>query len=271
MRFKKWFISPSGKDLESKDPRKSFAPVAGKYLTSAIHARPDSLRALAARIGTVQGTIADIGTGAGHLAYALSEVCDRVTAVDLTPEMLAIVAAEATKRGIENIETLLADAVSMPFETESLAGVATRLAAHHFADPAAFVAECKRVTRPGGWLLIVDTVGPEDPKTQQAVDQFECKRDPSHVHDLAVSEWIKLVESFGYSIDWVDAERKTLELEEWMDRMEVPELIREELREDWAAADGLFREYLNPQPGPPKTFDLWEMALFARLPDPLDA
>ncbi|MBL8069125.1 MAG: class I SAM-dependent methyltransferase [Armatimonadetes bacterium] len=253
--------------MEPRDPRQSFAPVAEKYLTSAPHAKPDALLALAERVGKTPGTVLDVGTGAGHTAYALSRVAEKVIAVDITPEMLAIVSRELEKRGLDNIETCLAAADSLPFENGSMAGVATRLAAHHFPDVEAFVAESQRVTSPGGWLLIVDTIGPEDPQTAVAVDRFEAKRDPSHVHDLSVSEWSAMIESNGYRIEWVDTARKTLELEDWMARMEVPEPIRAELRQELRGSLAGLRTYLNPQPGPPATFDLWEMTLFARLVD----
>ncbi|MFX6728776.1 class I SAM-dependent methyltransferase, partial [Acinetobacter baumannii] len=55
-------------------------------------------------------------------------------ALDPTPEMLAIVEREATRRGLSNIEPVLGTAEDLPFASGSLDGVACRTAAHHFLD-----------------------------------------------------------------------------------------------------------------------------------------
>ncbi|MFM9872471.1 MAG: class I SAM-dependent methyltransferase [Fimbriimonadaceae bacterium] len=249
---------------EPTNPKDSFAPVAEKYLTSAAHAKPDALNALVARIEPTGGLVVDVGTGAGHTAYAFAPKVDRLVAVDITQEMLDIVKREAKTRGLTNITTELAPAEKLPLKSEQATGVVTRLAAHHFDDVAAFVSECARVLEPGGWLLVVDTVGPEDEEIQAELDHIERLRDPSHGHDLAVSEWGALVDANGFSTEWVDVTRKSLDLEDWLERMEVPENRRPTLRELILESEGALRKYLSPTVGPKSAFDLWEMSLFAR-------
>jgi ubiquinone/menaquinone biosynthesis C-methylase UbiE len=251
---------------EPTNPKDSFAPVAEKYLTSAAHAKPDALNALVARIEPTGGLVLDIGTGAGHTAYAFAPKVDRLVAVDITQEMLDIVAREAKSRGFTNVFTELAPAEKLPIKDGTASGVVTRLAAHHFDDVASFVAESARVLEPGGWLLVVDTVGPEDEDIQEELNHIERMRDPSHGHNLAVSEWGALVEGQGFSTEWVDVTRKTLDLEDWLERMDVPENRRPTLRELILESEGSLRKYLSPVVGPRTAFDLWEMTLFARKP-----
>ncbi len=251
---------------EPTNPKDSFAPVAEKYLTSAAHAKPDALNALVARIEPTGGLVLDIGTGAGHTAYAFAPKVDRVVAIDITQEMLDIVERESKAKGFTNVSTELAPAEKLPINDSLAAGVVSRLAAHHFDDVSTFVAEAMRVLAPGGWFLVVDTVGPEDEDIQLELDHIERMRDPSHGHNLAVSEWGALVEANGFSTEWVDVTRKKLDLEDWLERMDVPENRRPTLRELILESEGALRKYLSPVVGPKTAFDLWEMTLFARKP-----
>lgn len=249
---------------EPTNPKDSFAPVAEKYLTSAAHAKPDALNALVARIEPTGGLVLDIGTGAGHTAYAFAPKVDRLVAVDITQEMLDIVSRESKARGLTNVVTELAPAEKLPLNDGLATGVVSRLAAHHFDDVGAFVSEASRVLEPGGWLLIVDTVGPEDKDVQEELDHIERLRDPSHGHDLAVSEWGALIDANGFSTEWVDVTRKSLDLEDWLERMDVPASRHPTLRELILDSEGQLRKYFSPTVAPRTAFDLWEMTLFAR-------
>ncbi|MDI9639883.1 class I SAM-dependent methyltransferase [Kamptonema cortianum] len=232
--------------LEKPTARDQFSKVAENYLTSKAHDRPEALAHLVRLVDRPGGTIVDVGTGAGLTAYAFAPFVDEVIAVDLTPEMLEIVEREAVQRGHHNISTKLADAERMPFSPESVDGVVTRMAAHHFTDVEKFVSECARILKPGGWFAIVDTVGTEDEETTKAIDRIETLRDPSHMHDLRPSEWRELVESAGFRVRSADVYPKDIDLEDWFTRMKVGDEIASGLRRDILESTGLLRDYLNP-------------------------
>jgi len=249
------------------DPREMFAPVAENYLTSKAHNKPDELARIVARVQPY-GRILDIGTGAGHTAYAFAPFVDHVTAVDITQAMLDIVAREAIAKGFNNLDTCLAPAEKLPFETGSIDGIVCRLCAHHFDSVAEFMNEVNRVLKPGGYFVLIDTIGPEDDATQREVDAIEALRDPSHAHDLSVTEWNQHLASVGFKTEWMDVTRKQLDLEDWLERMNVPDQHRETLRGQILNSDGTLRDYLNPQTEPKTAFDLWEITFLARKPAP---
>lgn len=239
--------------------RDQFGPVADKYLTSAVHADGAALERLVRVVSPDGGRILDVGTGAGHVAYALAPFVDEVVAFDLTPEMLGVVEREALARGLTNILTVEGDATAMPFEDGAFDGVACRVAAHHFLDVEDFVRESARVLKPGGWFLLVDTVSPEDDEAARTINRVEAIRDPSHVWNLKVSDWVGLFGRFGFEVRHTETNRKVLDLEDWMTRMRVAAEIQPILRVRILESKGAVRDYFNPRDG---VFDLLEGMVF---------
>ena len=85
----------------------------------------------------------------------------KVTASDITDQMLAEAKKLAAERGLGNVKTARAKAEDLPFPDMSFDLVTCRLAAHHFDNPRAFVAEAYRVLMPGGVLAVVDNISPD--------------------------------------------------------------------------------------------------------------
>jgi arsenite methyltransferase len=99
--------------------------------------------------------VLDIGSGPGFLAAEMAaEVGSggRVDGVDVSEAMLAL----ARRRGAD-VHYASGDALSLPFDPETFeAAVATQVY-EYVADMPAALAEARRVLRPGGRLLILDT------------------------------------------------------------------------------------------------------------------
>lgn len=238
-----------------------FGREAEKYLTSKVHADLDALAELVELVNPKGGTVVDIGTGAGHMAFAIAPFVDKLIATDPTPQMLQVTATEAIRLGLTNLETREARAEALPFEDESIDGVTCRVAAHHFDDVPQFVSEVARCLKSGGWFLLVDTVSPEDDDAARKLNDFESIRDPSHNRNWKISEWEKLVRDTGLSVQSVSERFKELEFHAWMDRMSVSPEDQKRLKRIVDGSFGGFREYLAPGPD---SFRLLEMSLLAR-------
>ena len=132
-----------------------FGAHAQAYVASAAHAGGADLERIAARAARGANTgplrALDLGTGGGHVAYALARDAGAVTAVDLSSDMLLAVAAEAERRGLRNIETVRAGAEDLPFRDGHFDFLASRYSAHHWRDvPPAFArrgGSCNRARR----------------------------------------------------------------------------------------------------------------------------
>jgi ubiquinone/menaquinone biosynthesis C-methylase UbiE len=88
----------------------------------------------------------------------------------------------------------------LPFEDGAFDAVVTRLAIHHFDDPALVLREARRVTAPGGRLVVLDILASEDPEEALLHNALETIRDPSHVRLLAPTELRDVIERAGFNV-----------------------------------------------------------------------
>jgi SAM-dependent methyltransferase len=85
----------------------------------------------------------------------------------------------------------------MPFADDTFDVVGCRLAIHHFGSPAEQVREMARVTRPGGYVVLVDLVASDDGDEAAEHNRLERLRDPSHTVALSVGGLIGLISGPG--------------------------------------------------------------------------
>jgi ubiquinone/menaquinone biosynthesis C-methylase UbiE len=182
-----------------------FGAAAQAYGTSLVHADAAALQRVVELAEPQPGDAAlDIATGAGHTALALAPHVGRVTAYDLTREMLHETRRNAAARGLANVYTQQGPAEKLPFRDASFDIITVRQAPHHFADVRGAVREIERVAKPGARVVIVDSTAPpgheNDPELAAQWDRMERLRDPSHVRNYSPSEWRAMVESAGLHV-----------------------------------------------------------------------
>jgi ubiquinone/menaquinone biosynthesis C-methylase UbiE len=216
-----------------QDVQRQFGRQAAHYSVSASHASGESLDAVRRLVepgGYERGL--DIATGTGFTAFAIAPYCRDTLALDLTPEMLTEARRLAGERGLDDgrLGYLLGDAERLPFADHSLDLVTCRVSAHHFPHVERFVAEVARLLRSGGVFVLSDTVAPEDDELATLMDHLEVLRDPSHVHDLRPSEWRRLFEQAGLTVDAIDMSHTYLEFADWTRRSGTSATAIEELR-----------------------------------------
>ena len=229
---------------DAADPvRAQFGAIAAAYAVSAVHASgPDLVRLIDAGEFRGDEQVLDLGCGAGHTALACALRVAHVTAVDLTPEMLAVAAELAQARGLANISFQEADVAALPFADARFDVVTSRYSAHHYADPARALAEARRVLRPGGRFLLVDTVAPEDGALDTFYNAVELLRDFSHVRNCRISEWTRMMQAVGFSVETLLEGTIPLEGEAWVARSRTASARVAALRLLFASATPAARE-----------------------------
>jgi ubiquinone/menaquinone biosynthesis C-methylase UbiE len=134
--------------------------------------------------------------------------------------MLDLVKDEAAKRGLANIRTAYAKAEALPFEDEILDLVTCRIAPHHFDSIPEFLAEVRRVLKPGGLFAVVDNVVPPG-SVGDYVNAFERLRDPSHLRAWTMDEWRKALDFAGLQTTHEEQIYKTMEFKSWAARYDA--------------------------------------------------
>ena len=96
--------------------------------------------------------VLDVATGTGDLALEIQRRCPdaQVTGSDFCPEMLAHAAEDGVK------ETIVADAMNMPFEDDTYDVLTVAFGLRNMASWPDALKEMRRVLRPGGHLLVLD-------------------------------------------------------------------------------------------------------------------
>jgi len=206
-----------------KDVQQQFGKSAESYVSSRIHKDGKDLQKLIEMVEvTGKEELLDVATGGGHTANAFAPLVKRVTAVDLTQEMLTAAEKFVKGNGNQNVEFIKGDAEDLPFSNNSFDVVTCRIAPHHFPNINEFIKEVFRVLKQGGQFLLDDNVVPEDEQYDQFYNKVEKWRDYSHFRAWKKSEWIRMLEFAGFEIDEWHRFEKTFYFDSWCNRMNLP-------------------------------------------------
>jgi ubiquinone/menaquinone biosynthesis C-methylase UbiE len=226
-----------------------FGPRAAAYVQSAVHSSGPDLEALEAIAAKARPARAlDLGCGGGHVAYRLAAHAREVVASDLSPEMLAAVAATAEARGLGNIRTCEAPAERLPFEDGAFDFLACRFSAHHWRDFPAGLAEARRVVRRGATAVFIDGIAPGAALADTHLQAVELLRDTSHVRDYTIAEWTGTAERAGFTVQAVRRHRLRMEFQSWVERMRTPAPLVAAIRALQAAASRDVRDHFAIEP-----------------------
>jgi len=161
-------------------------------------------------------TVLDVACGPGLLACTFAAVAEHVTGIDLTPKMLEQARVRQAQLKLNNLTWHEGDVLSLPFRDASFSIVATRFAFHHFLDPLVVLKEMRRVCRPGGRVVVVDTAPAED--KADAFNHMERLRDPSHVRALSPKELLGVFAAAGLPSPCLRHDDLRYELESFLAR-----------------------------------------------------
>ena len=144
------------------------------------------------------GKILDVACGTGQ-NFPLFAPNSEITAVDLSPNMLEVARANATKHGL-NVKLEVMDAEKLEFPDGIFDTVVSTLSTCTFPNPIKALQEIKRVCRPNGLILLLEHGHSDLPFLANYQDRHEYQ----HYQDHAGCRWnqepLDLVQSAGIKV-----------------------------------------------------------------------
>ncbi len=185
----------------------------------------------------------DVGTGAGHTAAAFAPFVKKVYGLDPAEGMLA--AAREIYGYLDNLEFTPGTGDDTGFSEDTFDIVTARHTLHHHASVPDTLKELERVLKPGGRLIIVDEVTPNQ-ELEAWYHALETVRDPTHVRAYLMDEWRAFVREAG--LEWVVGDAHTvytLDVGSWIMRMKPTKEGAEAVRQLFRKADERARARFN--------------------------
>jgi ubiquinone/menaquinone biosynthesis C-methylase UbiE len=188
-----------------------------------------------------QSEVVDVAAGTGLFGRAVAPAVARVTAVDITPEMIAEGRRRAEEDGIPNMVWHQGEAESLPFPDGSFDLAITRYSIHHFVDPSAVLREMGRTCRPDGTIVAVDMVSDEDPAVASRQDALETVMDPTHTSVLSPSRLVQAATGGGLTVQGYLSRDVPMSFDLWQAHVpadsEARATVRRALEEELAGGD----------------------------------
>ena len=104
--------------------------------------------------------VLDVGSGVGHWGFALAAVLGegvRVTGVEREPRWIEVASERARQRGLgARFSYRQGDATRLPFADDTFDVTTCQTLLIHLREPGAALAEMRRVTKPGGRVMVAE-------------------------------------------------------------------------------------------------------------------
>src|SRR6056300_2042256 len=102
--------------------------------------------------------VVDLGAGSGYFTFRIAPLVPKgkVYAVDISPEMLAIIRAKMRKSKAENIETVMSTVTELKLEKNVADCVLIVDAYHEFSHPLEMGKSIYNTLKPGGKLVLIE-------------------------------------------------------------------------------------------------------------------
>ncbi len=136
-----------------------FPPEHKDFLHSAERRRLLDAEGIVAALPLAPGqTVADVGCGTGFFTEPLARAlpAGKVLACDMQPEMCSATRQRMLEHGLANVEVFASTGLQLPVPDRSLDGIFAAFVLHETEHLDAFLAELRRVAKPGAWLAVLE-------------------------------------------------------------------------------------------------------------------
>jgi len=136
--------------------------------------------------------VLDFGTGSGYLSFAIAEKYENcsVVGIDIVSKTLEQNRLNVIEQGLDNLEFIDYDGITLPFENSAFDIVVARYVLHHVPDIQRTFDDIAKALTPNGSFLLSDPT-PNDIDTDRFVDTYMQMKDDGHNKFYTFDEFSK--------------------------------------------------------------------------------
>ena len=90
--------------------------------------------------------------------------------------------------------------------------------------------EARRVIKPGGRAIFIDSVADANPAFDTHLQTVELLRDPSHVRNYTIAEWVAALARAGFAIESITPRPLRMDFPVWIARTRAADLHADAIR-----------------------------------------
>jgi SAM-dependent methyltransferase len=128
--------------------------------------------------------VADLGCGPGRLAMEIASWADWVVGVDNDAAAIRQARVRSKRRGVQNVRWREGDVERLPLADGSVDLALLSQVLHSLEDPAAALAEARRILAPGGRVLVLDLRRHEETWVRARLGHIHLGFTPSELRKL---------------------------------------------------------------------------------------
>jgi len=160
----------------------------------------------------------DVACGPGELVLGMAPRVRFARGIDLTREMIRQAREFQRERQIANAGFDLGEVEALPYCDAAFDLVSCQCSIHHFEKPRVALQEMRRVMKPEGRMMVIDTLAPEIDSKFELHNRIERIRDQSHTESLRLTTFLQIFDELGLEIVRQSLKRRERSFNNWMVR-----------------------------------------------------
>jgi len=134
-------------------------------------------------------TVLDVGAGTGYFTLPASKLCQKIYALDVSPQMLQYIQERTNEQGVSNVELVQGAIEQIPLDAQTVDHIIASFVIHEVEPLQDGLKEIHRVLKTGGKVMCIEW------------EKKEMEQGPPIHHRLYSGDLTKTFEEIGFIVE----------------------------------------------------------------------